>query len=112
MLERPTCGDMPHHEHTSLCPTQRQIIEKTTDAMDGLPPTFAMRIGFIQVVPAMEMQLSRRHAILIPIVTFSQAPVLKDRDWCIPQRDFDGLHSSLKIRGEDRVDAIVAAAVA
>jgi hypothetical protein len=88
-----------------------QILEKVTHSLYGLPPTFAMGIGFIQVLPAIAVKCSGRPAILISIVTFSQTPIVKYRNCCIAQRDFNGLNGSSKIRGKDGLDVVMAASV-
>jgi hypothetical protein len=100
---------MTHHQHTLPVPTKGKIMEKATNSMDGLPPTLSMRIGFIQMLSAKSVELIRRRAVLIPVVTFSQAPVMKNGDWRIAERDLNRLHGSSKIRSEDDLDVIIAA---
>jgi hypothetical protein len=103
---------MTHHQHATPAPTQGKIMEKATNSMDGVSPTLSMRIGFIQILSAKSVELIHCRAILIPVVTFSQAPVVKNGDGRIAERDLSRLHGSSQIRGEDDFYVIIAAPLA
>src|SRR5690349_18587335 len=61
------------------------------------------------MLSAIAVELNRRHAILISIVTFSQAPIMQYRDGCVAQSDFNCLKGASKIRGKDCLNAVIAA---
>jgi hypothetical protein len=89
-----------------------KIREKAPDPKYGLPPTFATRIWLIKMMPAIAVKFSSRHTILIPIVTFSQAPVMENRYRRIAKSDFGCLNGPSEIGREDGLDSIIAPALA
>ncbi len=103
---------MTYHKHTCPFPTQVKIMEKAPDPLYCLPPTFASRIGFIEMFSSTSVEFGSRHAILIPIVTFSQAPVVENWYRRIAEGDFGCLDGPPEIGCEYGLDSIMASALA
>ncbi len=103
---------MTYHQHTGSFPTQVKIMEKAPDPLYCLSPTFATRIGFIKMMPAIAVKFGSRHAILITIVTFSQAPVMENWYRRIAEGDFGCLNGPPEIGCEYGLDSIMASALA
>src|ERR1051326_7125154 len=78
VLEGPIRGDMPNDQHPRFFPAQVKIIKKAPDSLNRLPPIFARGIGFIQMVSSRSVKFGSRHAILLPVVAFSQAPIMEN----------------------------------
>jgi hypothetical protein len=89
-----------------------KIRQKAPDPMYGLPPTLATRIWLIKMMPAIAVKFGSRHTILIPIVTFSQAPVMENRYRRIAESYFGRLSGPSEIGREDGLDSIMASALA